>query len=125
MSISLDAALTARVGHALVKWLGTLTSIALPSQVSAFNVKQKYLFRLAVMLCACLSMTDFDVPASVTLVVIYMFLSEWLEWEFPAEKKENQQIASQMQQKAGEDQMPSITPGSIPWQWQPISSLLQ
>ena len=109
MPISLDAALSARVGHALVKWLGTLTSIALPSQVTAFNVKQRYLFRLAVMLCACLSMTDFDVPASVTLVIIYMFLSEWLEWEFPAEKTENQQIAAQLQQKAGENQTPSVT----------------
>lgn len=124
MPIDLHAALSARVAHAMVKWLGSLTSIALPSQVSAFNVKQKYLFRLAVMLCACLSMTDFDVPASVALVIIYMFLSEWLEWEFPAEKKENQQIADQLQRKAGEAQLPSITPGSIPWQWAPISSLM-
>lgn len=109
----------------MVKWLGSLTSIALPSQVTAFNVKQKYMFRLAVMLCACLSMTDFDVPASVALVGIYMFLSEWLEWEFPAEAKENQQIADNIQRKAGEDQLAAVTPGSIPWQWQPISSLIQ
>ena len=125
MVIPIDGALGARVAHAMVKWMGSLTSIALPSQVTAFNVKQKYLFRLAVMLCACLSMTEFDVPASIALVAIYMFLSEWLQWEFPAEKAENQQIALQMQQKAGEDQMASITPGSIPWQWQPISSLMQ
>lgn len=125
MPIGIDAALSARVGHAMVKWLGSLTSIALPSQVTAFNVKQKYMFRLAVMLCACLSMTDFDVPASVALVGIYMFLSEWLEWEFPAEAKENQQIADNIQRKAGEDQLAAVTPGSIPWQWQPISSLIQ
>jgi len=125
MAIGLDAALSARVGHAMVKWLGSLTSVALPSQITAFNVKQKYLFRLAVMLCACLSMTDFDVPASVALLVIYMFVSEWLQWEFPAEKKENAQIAEQLQQKAGENQLTSVVPGSIPWQWQPISALLQ
>ena len=111
--VSIDNPLLLRISHAAVKMLGGLTAIALPREISDFNVNQRYMFRVLVMLCASLSLTDFDVPASVGLLVLYILLSELLDWQFPDEGHEQAAIAKDAQKAKG------------PWQWQAIGSLIQ
>ena len=114
---SFESPLTLRVAQALVRMLGGLTAIALPREISDFNVNQRYMFRLVVILCACLSLTEFDVPASVALLAIYVMLCELLDWQFPDEEGEQVAIAKD----AGK--LPSNKQSA--WQWKAISSLVQ
>ena len=112
----LESHLSLRVAQAFVRMLGGLTAIALPREISDFNVNQRYMFRVAVMLCASLSLTEFDVPASLALLAIYVMLCELLDWQFPDEEGEQVAIA----RDAGK-----VPHKRSPWQWQPISSLVQ
>lgn len=114
--VGLDSPLGLRVAQAFVRMLGGLTAIALPREISDFNVNQRYMFRVAVMLCASLSLTDFDVPASLALLAIYVMLCELLDWQFPDEEGEEAAIA----QDAGK-----LPAKKAAWQWQPIGSLVQ
>jgi hypothetical protein len=100
-----------------VKYLGSLTAIALPGEITSFNVNQRYMFRLLIILCTSLSMTDFDVPASVVLLLVYIAVSEWLDWSFPDEEGEKLEIAK--------DKLSRQAPNNAPWQYQAVGSMIQ
>ena len=117
--VSLDSPLSLRVSHAVVRMLGGLTAIALPHEITDFNVNQRYMFRVLVMLCASLNLTDYDVPASVALLLLYVLVSELLDWHFPDEAGEQAAIAKD----AEASKIKSKSQG--PWQWQAIGSLMQ
>lgn len=105
-----------RVLQGMVKYLGSLTAIALPGEITSFNVTQRYMFRLLIILCTSLSMTDFDVPASVVLLLVYITVSEWLDWSFPDEEGEKLEIAK--------DKLSRQSTNNPPWQYQAVSSML-
>ena len=83
MAAALSAPLLYRVLTALVNLLGRFVGIALPSQLKDFNLSMTYMLRLVVVLAAALSITDFDVAASVVLLALYITAAEALEWQFP------------------------------------------
>lgn len=75
--------LHSRVFVALVSLVGRFVGIALPSQLKDFNLKMTFMLRLVVIAAAALSITNFDIPASFALLVMYIVAAEALQWKFP------------------------------------------
>lgn len=113
----MEQSISTRVMQGMVKYLGSLTAIALPGEITSFNINQRYMFRLLIILCTSLSMTDYDVPASVALLLIYIAVSEWLDWSFPDEEGEKLAIAR--------DKAKRESHNAVPWQYKAINSMME
>ena len=75
--------LYSRVFVALISLIGRFVGIALPSQLKDFNLKMTFMLRLVVVAAAALNITNFDLPATFTLLVLYIVAAEMLQWKFP------------------------------------------